>query len=552
MPIHNILGRHVIWYDKERVDKYWPILSNFITGRYKTINNKNNEQIKEIFKDSFNFLCDQFLNEVKSQIDVSFYVYVHALHETSIEIWYEQLNGRSIAPFDENDFSLYRRVLKIILEQSCDYELIVGDNIPTDIIENNSAFQDVTENLLYLGTWIWGFASFVASIDMMGPIHGIEVDEKGIVSIITNPPYNVLIREMKKDYESHTNCVTIDNDGISNFKQAIIDLFNVDYDHAFGFLNEQLIDPKTTYGLLKIEDLKSNISDTFCYNKADVDRLFDGLTLTRGNKLSIQESVLQSQDINRYLYRPFLKVSTQLGQFVIAGRNKFLESISQLTTNAIPWNYAPVEWMSNSSFEKYVTHRQNMHDSILEDEVEQIFSSRKIPYERNIRSFVTNTGNNIRCDIKNVGEIDFIFINTNKKIIFVADCKYHRSRYDNITWKKEFSNFIESYETKLMNKRRWIENNIKVILFHFRTKHGLKFEDWMKYSVQELFIINAPNFYYYNGNLPCHTLYSLNQLLDDKHQEVIHEITFEKNGKEVVAIIERPYFQNAANILARR
>src|SRR5690606_11185156 len=96
------------------------------------------------------------------------------------------------------------------------------------------------------------------------------------------------------------------------------------------------------------------------------------------------------------------------------------------------------------------------HDKILESEIEEIVKSKGLLYKRNVTTFSLGKGkNNINIDNDIAGEIDLIVIDENRKLIYVADVKYNRARYEAVGYRMDYSQFInplnpkKSYETKL-------------------------------------------------------------------------------------------------------
>ncbi len=544
MAVHHILGRNVIWWEDKNLNKYWTKYSNYITKKYPEIDNSNHEQIVEIFKDSFSFFINEFETEVKSETNVAFFAFVLGLHDTSIEIYLEQLAGASIAPFDEGDFATYRRILKLVLEQSCDINLVAGESIVDDMLAKRSVYKDKIEDLMYIGVWVYAFAEHVAHMDLMGPIHGLEIGEDGIVSILTNQPFGFLIDEIKKDFNTHSPKVIVDSIGVEEFKAAAETSLGVNYDNAGQFLQGQVANPNQKFALIPYQGLKNHAIDNFHYNENQLETFYLGLVLCRANKLTIMDSVLNPQKNERYLYRPMLLLNTNQGQCVMISLAKWRESIATLTTNAIPWGYSPTEWLKVEGFRSYAQNKIDCHDMLLEDQAEIIFKKESIKFDRNIKSFKPIKGNNISCDVPEAGEIDFVFIDEVGKNIYVLECKHNRSRFDMVSFRKEYSNFNKTYEPRLELKIKWIEKNIELVNEHFRLLYPNPRVDISKFAVIGAFLINAPNFNLYNGNLPYFTLTTLEQLIQGYYIEQKYEITLERESENLTFLVEKPYFTN--------
>src|SRR5690606_41235154 len=59
------------------------------------------------------------------------------------------------------------------------------------------------------------------------------------------------------------------------------------------------------------------------------------------------------------------------------------------------------------------------------------------------------------------------------------------------------------------------------------------------------YLINAPNFYLYDGIYPCYTLHSLEQLLERGIVSTVYDITLKRKLFKRTFRIQRPYFTNA-------
>lgn len=544
MAVHHILGRNVIWWEDKNLNKYWTKYSNYITQKFPVIDNSNHEQIIEIFKDSFGFFVNEFETEIKAETNVAFFAFTLGLHDTSIEIYLEQLNGVSIAPFGEGDFATYRRILKLILEQSCDIKLVAGVNLLNDMSANRIIYKDKIEDLMYLGLWIYSFAEHVAHMDLMGPIHGLEIGEDGIVSILTNQPFGFLIDKIKEDYNTHSAKVVVDTIGVEEFKIAVEAHLDVNYNNAGQFLQGQVANPNQKFGLIPYQGLKNHGIENFGYSENQMETFYSGLVLSRANKLTIMDSVLNPQKNERYIYRPLLLLNTNLGECIMVSLSKWSESVTTLTTNAIPWGYSPTEWVNIDEFKQFAQNKIDNHDKLLEDEAEKIFINESFKFNRNIKSFKPLKGDNISCDVPEAGEMDFIFIDENNQIIYVLECKHNRSRFDMVSYRKEFSNFTKTYEPRLELKVKWVEQNIELVNEHFGHLYPKSQIDISKFTVKGVFLINAPNFNLYNGNLPYYTLTTLEQLIQGNFIEKKYEITLERDTENLTFLVEKPYFTN--------
>lgn len=546
MAIHNVLGKDVVWWDPKDLDIHWTSLSHFVTTNYPEIDNSDKTQLVEIFKSSFGFLIELFLKETSEEKNAAFYVYVFKLHEDSLEVYNATLGGAALDSFDDTDFAVYRRVLKLILEQACNESLMVGVDLRVDIESNQHAYQAKVESLMYLGEWIYYLADLVAEMDLIGNVHGIEVGEDEIISITTEKVITALKNYTVEDYSNHTSKVEIDIDGGKDLFLAHRELTGIEEKEVFLFLASHLKDPNLKFGLIPKDELVKRVAETNNYNIDDLQTFIGGLLLSKQNKLSIQDSVLNPQKCERYLYRPFLLLDTNLGECILTSIPKLEESIRSLSSNAIPWGASPSEWGKILGFNDFVNRKKDNHDALLEDAVEKLFLDHSLLFDRNIKSFQRHGQPNLRCDIPGVGEIDLICLNPTAKKIYVVECKHNRSRFDMVSFRKEHNNFIGKYEGRLKSKETWVKDNIDAVTEHFELKYSGEEIDLTDHIVEGVFIINAPNFYLYNGSMPCFTLSTLQTLIEEGIDTNTIEISIKNNG-DIYLTLARPYFYNAIN-----
>src|SRR5690606_22127304 len=137
--------------------------------------------------------------------------------------------------------------------------------------------------------------------------------------------------------------------------------------------------------------------------------------------LTIEEAILKPHSTKRFMFRPILVYNIGGEERALVGKEKFVESVFVLSTNAIHWNAMYEEWLKLKCIQSFITKKGNDHDKILEDKIEEIVKGKDFYYCRNIKSFKQPNADNIRIDNQLAGEIDLIVINKKLKKIFVAD-----------------------------------------------------------------------------------------------------------------------------------
>jgi hypothetical protein len=257
--------------------------------------------------------------------------------------------------------------------------------------------------------------------------------------------------------------------------------------------------------------------------------------------LSIEDCILKTQDSRRYMYRPILQYNIDGKHWWLIGPRKWSESFVQLTTNCIPFGQFPDEWRQLVPLYDFFKKIMNTHDAILEDPAIEIIKKANLRFDRNIKTLKKAKNQGVSIIKKDVGEIDLVFIDEIDKLIYVAECKHNKSRYEFNSWKRDISNFKSTYELQLKNKETWINDNKNALIEHFEILYNCEIENKEQYNVIPLFIINAPTLYMYDSNYLVVTLHDLELLLHGKH------VTFEFNGeiRGNIVKINNPYLQNA-------
>lgn len=541
----KIEGKVVLSYEYENyVDFYWPKLSNALTAKYGKDKITDKTIVENVLLDSFSFLVEEFKKLISSETNYRFFSYVFFLHEQSLEIYKDMLGGYQLTQIKESDFARYRRILKLILEQGCDIDLTMG-NFPNgnEVLEMDKKIQD----LFYLGTWIYTFADYIAYQKMIEEANYIEFDEKGHLVLGWQHHYGAIYKEffpkLMSDYEKGT----FDENAIHELKEAINNCFGINYDYAGGIIFEikKHFRPEAPQ-LQTIEPyvLPHNLKEQFGIDKDIAECFYNGLSLSRDNKMTLEEVILKPYSTERYMYRPILIYNIDGVQRALVGEQKFVESMLVLATNAISWNTIPLDWKENPLMVKFISKKGNEHDKILEDKIEQILLEKKLLYCRNIKSFKQPQGGNIRIDNELAGEIDYIVVNVELKKIFVADSKYNKVKYEAVGYRTDNTNFIKSYEPQLQKKISWITENKVILQDHLKIIYNIAELDLSEFKVDGIFFINTPTFYMFNGKYKAITLKQIPDYIEGKYE---YPTVFYENENGVKSIINHPYFVKPEN-----
>ncbi|TYQ00232.1 hypothetical protein C7447_101842 [Tenacibaculum adriaticum] len=534
----QILGHAFISYEYDLRDVYWTEMSQKVIDKFGNKSFKDSNEVEEILLYCFKYLVKKFKELVFSETSFTFFMYVFWLHEESIKIYLQHVQGASLSPIDEDEFARSRRILKAILEQGCDIDLKWG-KFPEDSKELEK-FDEKVQHLLYVCTWLYHFADHIAYQKMVEEYNRVEFDEDNLIVIDFQhhygTAYHTLFPAIGEEYERGAYELEI----VPELKQKINECFKIDYDWAGAIIYEikKYHNPKDS-SLQTIEPyvLPKNLAQQFGITEEEAKLFYDGLTISRNNKMSLEDLILKPYSMDRFMYRPILVYQIDGIERALVGEEKYPESVMVLATNALKWNTLPKEWLQNDCIKTFMQLKGNEHDKLLEDEVENILLDNKLRFARNIKSLKQHKANNINIDNVFCGEIDFLIINTKLKKLLVVDCKYNKARYEAVGYRTDDTNFKAKYEPKMLKKNNWILNNIAVVNDHFQIIYQDDSIDITGYEVETVFFINTPTFYMFNGDYKAITLSQILDYLDGNYKYNL--LSIKHNGEE----IKHPFFR---------
>jgi len=517
--------------------KFWAAMSKFIADKYGVATIEEEQKVSEILKDCFGYLVSEFRNITISQKNAGFYLYIFWLHEESIKLMVKFREVGTYDPITENEFAFYRRVLKLILEQGCEIDFPTGKY--PDAVELLK-MDKVIEELIYLGTWIYHIADDLAYHEMAESGHKIVFETDGTLTypwqFHYGTAYDTLMPAHKEDYKHGV----YDKTATEDLKNAIETSFNISYDLAIGIIFHikdhfgkgdpcQTISPEVLpVNLSNQSGINIELSKTFYY----------GLTISKHNKLTIEEAVYKPHHMQRYLFRPILIYNIAGQNRALIGDEKLRETIYVLGTNAVQWSKISDEWITVPVMKSFIDKKNDDHDKILEDEIENRCDKNGILFLRTVESLKQQGDNNINI-IEKCGEIDFIIANLERKMLFVADCKYHRARYDGVGHKTDNTNFIQNYETKLEKKFKWISTNIPIVEYNLKTKYPNVNFNLREFKIEAIFLINTPTFYMFNGKFKAITLHRSEEYILGKFDYP----TLYIDTPDLQGVFRHPYFR---------
>lgn len=538
--------KHLTLYKNnfEPEEKYRSELSKLLIDEFGEGPYSDHNAARQAITYSFNFFCEKFTTLCQEEKSVRFYQFVLSQHEQAIEAAFFVKEDHFPEGIDPAYVALYRRILKWILEQACDIELHNQEKSDASFLERAT---DVLNELIFLGDMMFTCATMYAEQDMIEDVAEI-VFEEGLYVMKHKHHYDFVIQEIQKSYGVHSFKHVVDDNPVENLQAAIETCFGIPYAQLTTVINEihkLNKDKGGQYCGFGWESLPMSVQSMFGSDSDQARILYQGLTLSRDNKLNLKDLVCKPHTMFRYLYRPILIWNIEGEDFAVVGKNAFSESIIQLTTNTIPWGKAPEEWMNNDCFKRYVHSKEDEHDKWLDDDIEKRLTSADLHFFRNITSIKTQDGN-LSLNVTEVGEIDFIIINHERKRIYVADSKHLQGRYDMMTQKNDFSNFTKGrkpYNQQIENKLKWVSDNLENLNYHYQKEYGTDNPEIKDYEVEGIFIINTPTFYMFNSDYRIYTVDVVVDTILGKLKDPTKTVIVDEGDELVKFEIVYPYFR---------
>ncbi|CAN5278465.1 hypothetical protein BH09BAC5_BH09BAC5_11080 [soil metagenome] len=536
MPIKSIAGYKILEPDDSYSKKYWPQITKIVKDNYGEKEIIEYQSVQTVLRHCFAFFCQSFINLLNQKPKASFFVFVHDIHEDSIDLW--RLKDQDL-PINGEDLAGARRIMKCIIEQGCNLDLEGHPILYKEICEQFESYSKHLDELAYIGRKAIEYSEYIARSQICPHSIGVKIED-GELTIFIYPPFNGLFKFFFEDHSKHSGSIVASN-CIPEIKNILAEQFNVSYDHLCDFIFIQRNNPHFRFALSRKGDLITQMHKAYSYSSEFLNTFYSGLTISKANVMSFEDCLLKTQDKRRYMYRPIVEYIIDGEPYWIVGANKWSESLSQLSANCFPFGQFPDEWSAITPLQKFIRKVANTHDSVLENPAIEVLQNKNLKFDRNIKNLKRSNNQNISLIKKNVGEIDLVFLDEQGETIYLAECKHNRSRYEYNNWKRDIANFRSTYEKQLENKFIWASNNKTQLLEHFEILYSYKISDKNKYRVIPLFIINAPTLYMYDSDYIVFTLHDLEMFLNNQH--ITREFEGEIRGKKVK--IKKPYFRNA-------
>lgn len=544
----------LIWFNQNIVDHYNKHISKLITDKFGKGPFEDFETTNKILF----FLNEGFINQMKcllaSEKSLAFYQYIQILHDNSNEIVTKNNFQKHFDQISPDLFPIYRRILRLILEQSTYIELVFAESLK-DCKERVLFFL---EELIHVGFRLFDISNLIASQQLIEDAVEISFNDNDLYVLDYKHHYNAIIDQINQDSRNHLEKAVKDKNAVEDLANAMKNCFGISFKdinrEVKSILQHDNDKFKEHYPCASGFDLHSlvdNLSHNSNVSYEIAKKIISGLIISKETVCSFQDSVYKPQSINRHLYRPIIQYQTAGNDqpMIMVSFNSLIISLKQLATNAISWGKYPDEW-KDECFNEYVKNKIHLNDKVLEDHHENLLMENKIFYSRNIKNLKKKNNQNLDINNPECGEIDFLILKDST--IYIADSKHLLARYDFNNWKNDFS----AFETNKTNYNKTMDRKIKflydkkdLIQEHFEVENpGLKL-DLTSYEIEGIFLINNSTFYMYNSTYKLFTVKDFELFLKGEFVYPTFHIT-EESGKEVKEIIvSHPYFKRPKYVI---
>ncbi|MFN6176134.1 MAG: hypothetical protein ACK46G_01210 [Flavobacteriales bacterium] len=506
MPLIREFGIPVLHWGRRSLEKYWPIISKQVIDRFGRGPFIKAPEVKEVLNFCFEWTLGEFRRLTVQQHNLGFYKTVAGLYENTIEVQGFLSMNEPLSYIKEQDFVTNRNGLRLILERACELDL-TGTGEVADITDEQA---QVIEDLLYLTTWIWGFAQAIAHQQLLGEVDELHIDSDDTMRINRKRHYDDFIRSLRQEMIRVGQEAIHDIEGVGELTRAFKQCMGIDLHQDAGFVPEpEGIHPYAEYPLLvdvPYDEIIQRLANT---SKVEIEkvRIFcAGWTLSRDTMPGLEKVIRKPGGQARHMYRPILVWNVDGQRRAICAPQRWSESLTLMAVNALQWREVPPEWLANDKFKDFVNRKHDAHDKILEDRVELILKAIFPHYHRNPRLLQLQSGKHLRFDVAGLGEVDFLFLSHKERKLYVVDCKYHRPRHDMIGYRMDQSNFESDYEPKLEKKIQWFEGKLSEVAVHFSLRHNGESINLEGYSVEGIFVVNTLTMYCYKGRFRAQSI----------------------------------------------
>lgn len=538
MALIDEQGIAFVHWDQRAQIKIWAELSQSIIGKHGSGPFTTRESVEPVLRSCFAWTVVKFKELAATETSLSFYKALAGLYENSSHIQARVTRTKGPTKITSLDLANNRSSIRLALEAACEFEL----RRTADDTQLSRQQIELIEELLFVGMWAFSFSELIAMEIMIDGFNEIHIDPDQTIRTKKKHHYEQIIPHVLSEIGRLAAAAIVDTSGAVDLKAAIKRCLGLDYEQNSGLVPAYLGMSTQGYPLLRDVAFDRMMGDFASRSGVEEDmvRLFySGLSLSNTSKENLEDIIYRPHSTKRHMVRPVLIWNVDGQQRAVLAPDKWAESIALMIVNAVQWGQVPEEWLKNPCFKTYVHSKEDVHDKLLEDPVEELLKQHGVPYSRNVKRLNAAKGPGTSVDTPGLGEIDFLYLNARENQLCVVDCKYLRRRNNMVGFARDYSNFMKDYEPKMTRKVDWYKANMKLVEEHFNVLNPEGKVDLSTYSMQGMFITNTSTYYSFSGRYRAYTIQEFKELIGGVLKETMFWIEGEDGS---TFMIQRPFF----------
>lgn len=474
--------------------------------------------IDEILLLCYDHHCNVFLELVRNEKSFQFYSWCIDRLENILED--SRNSGSEVNYIDRNLLATYKRALRLTIEEACSLNLLRVEESydePRFYELFGEIFKNVHKALYYSN--IRNMAKTVSAMLYL------TLETKGNYYLTRDPIFDLKYKASMEDLDFHSKFRLADDSLTKPFVEFITTELGCTFENWLMGLSEiskHLIatdlEPMDWDFMIKLFTKGSKVHHDKAYS------FFDGMLL-KPHTEQVQRRAYRTNVLERQLYKPILNWTLENHHYVVYRRNTFIEALSMLVFDTIPWDdtKVPTSWRNHLHAHKYFISEKDKVGKILENKVEQILGVTELKFIRDFKYGKNQTE----------GEIDFVFLDEEVNVIYLCECKNLIKRPDNFGWLADKNNFVKNSE-QMERHIGGTKNHFRELCREFSEKYGVVPKALSHQTFVPIFILNSPTLFMYESEM---------LVVSWKH--------FEQMVKQKSFTLSRTYFERGVAIQIR-
>ncbi|MEP6597564.1 MAG: hypothetical protein ABJA71_16535 [Ginsengibacter sp.] len=296
MESKNINDYTVFFGAKNAGNKFKVILSKLIKNKFAEPFDESS--IKDVLDFSLKYYSKEFETICKNERSYEFYKLIFWLHEQSVELRRdEKITHRLNDIIGQDYFSIYIRVLKLILEEACLINIVTEELNPTFKERTEKVFDD----LMYLGDEIFTLASLLAEQAMIGDVVAIEFTGGGIYKLKRKHFFDLAFEKIVNLDAYKPNSFVTDKNAEADFIKAVKESFDVNFHDVMGIIdglfNHRKL-KKWTALAIGTSEMKVAMKKFYSVPEESTESFLSGLYFSKDQKIPIKEVIRKPYQID--------------------------------------------------------------------------------------------------------------------------------------------------------------------------------------------------------------------------------------------------------------